>query len=111
MLELQLIMQSYHAAELCLIAAAILILIDYFFPTDWPAHVGYFCIAAAVFFWVWAPLTWWTGFRSLLLAVGVDKLLTILHHVLLHRWLANAPGTERYEQEMAESEAAGEASA
>ncbi|MEM7313121.1 MAG: hypothetical protein AAF497_08200, partial [Planctomycetota bacterium] len=101
MLETLTQMQSYHAAEIFLIAAAILILIDYYFATDWPAHVGYFCIAASVFFYVWNtnPGTIWELAPSLLLAIAVDKILAVLHHLFFFRFLANAPGTERYEME------------
>jgi hypothetical protein len=91
-------MQSYHAAEIFLIAGAILILVDYYFATDWPAHVGYFCVAASVFFHIWTGSAWEVA-QCLLVAVAVDKVLAVLHHLIFFRFLANAPGTERYEME------------
>lgn len=43
-------LQAYYAAEILLGLGVLLILVDYFFPTDAPAHFGYFCIALATFF-------------------------------------------------------------
>ena len=33
---------NYHAAEILIVLAIVLILIDYLFPTDVPCHFGYF---------------------------------------------------------------------
>ena len=38
-----------------LLAAIALIVIDAFFPTDWPARLGYFLAAAALFFLIPLP--------------------------------------------------------
>ena len=99
------LLQSYHAFEILLAIAGILILIDYFFPTDWPAHLGYFCAGAAAFFRVIVPdhvgdekflaqpgLVWDLT-RSLILGIAIWLILEILHQLIFRRFLTNAPGT------------------
>ena len=48
-------LQNHHAVETLVVLGGLLVLVDYYFPTDWPAHVGYVCIAAAFFFIVNLP--------------------------------------------------------
>ncbi len=95
-MELLANLQSYHACELLIAFAALLILVDYFFPTDWPAHLGYVCVALSVFFGMWqtSPGATWSLVPSLLLAGGVWIGLAVLHRVCFRRFLENAPGAE-----------------
>lgn len=98
-------LQSLYAAEWLLIATAALILIDYFFPTDWPAHLGYVCLAVASFFFVWGSgIGPWDLPPSAGLAVGVWVVLAVLHRLLFHRFLTNAEGTEGYDEQFGEQE-------
>ena len=88
-------LQSNFAAEALVAIAAILILIDYFFPTDWPAHLGYVGLAVAAFFFVWGGgLAPWALQPSIALAIGVWVGLAVLHRLLFSRFLTNAPGRE-----------------
>ena len=65
--------------------AVALILIDYFFPVDYPAYLGYLFFAAGMF---WAfPLG---PLFSLLASLGVFVLLLVLHRVWFSRYLTNA---------------------
>ena len=91
-------LQSAHAAEGLLVFAALLVLVDYFFPTDWPAHVAYVAAAAASFFWVWtsAPGAFWGLVASGILAFAVWLALAIAHRLFFVRFLENAPGTPGY---------------
>lgn len=63
-------------------AAVVLILIDYFFPVDFPAYIGYLCFALGMF---WAlpfgPVP------SLVGVVLIFALLLLLHRVLFSRFL------------------------
>ena len=103
MIEILANLQGHFAAEWLLAIAAILILVDYFFPTDWPAHVGYVCVAVASFFFVWgAGIGEWHLSASVALAIGMWVSLAILHRLVFRQFLANAPGTERYVEERAE---------
>ena len=90
------LLQSYHAFEILLTLAGILILIDYFFPTDWPAHVGYLCAGAAAFFEVFrtGPNVFWDLTKSAALGIGVWILLEILHQLVFRHFLTNAPGSD-----------------
>ncbi len=87
-------LQSYHAGECLLVLAAVLIVVDYFFPTDWPAHFGYVAIAAASFFLSWssAPGAFWDAVKSGGLAIGIWLALAVLHRLWFHHWLSNAEG-------------------
>jgi len=71
-------------------AAVLLILIDYFFPVDYPAYLGYFCFAAGMFFALPFGIL-----VSLLLAVVIWVVLLVLHRVWFSRYLTNAPSAER----------------
>ena len=85
MTELLMDLARYPLMEVFAIAAVVLVLIDYFFPVDFPAYIGYLCFALAMFFGV--PL----GFmQSVLAAVGIWVLLLILHKVWFRHFLTNA---------------------
>ena len=82
-------LQAYYAAEILLGLGVLLILVDYFFPTDAPAHFGYFCIALATFFIAyrasWAPV-WCVA-----VFVAAWILLGLLHRFFFRNFLENAP--------------------
>ena len=50
LLELIDTLQSNHIVEILIVLAGVLIVIDYFFPVDLPAHLGYICLGLATFF-------------------------------------------------------------
>ncbi len=83
-------LSAHHAFEILLALGVVLLLVDYFFRTDVPAHFGYLCFAGALFFAL--PLT---VTSSLIAGIGAFALLEILHRVCFSRFLTNAPGTER----------------
>lgn len=100
-------LQGIYIFEILLVAAGVLILIDYSFPTDVPAHIGYFCIAAAVFFRISGSFFFPTAnqfFTNLGIALAVWVGLGILHRLLFRRFLENARGTEGFEGAQAENE-------
>ncbi len=90
------LLQSYHASEILLALAGILVLIDYFYPTDWPAHLGYFCVGAAVFFAVFrtGPDVVWDLSKSLTFGVAIWILLEFLHRLVFWRLLTNEPNAD-----------------
>ena len=93
-------MRALHVPELLAVVAGVLILVDYFFPTDWPAHVGYVAFSGSMFFVAYmyglAPV--WS-----LVVAGITWLvLCYLHRVLFRRYLENAPGTPGYEGDQPE---------
>jgi membrane protein implicated in regulation of membrane protease activity len=67
------------------IAAVVLILIDYFFPVDFPAYIGYLCFSAGMFFAL--PLTF---IPSLIAAIVIFFLLLFFHVQLFSQYLTNA---------------------
>jgi membrane protein implicated in regulation of membrane protease activity len=69
------------------IASVALILIDYFFPVDFPAYLGYLCFAAGMFFAL--PLT---VVPSLIAAAVIFLLLLFFHVRLFSKYLTNAQG-------------------
>ncbi|MCA9836121.1 MAG: hypothetical protein KC422_04380 [Trueperaceae bacterium] len=80
-------LQNWHAMEISFIVAVALILIDYFFPVDFPAYIGYFFFAFGLFFAMpFGPLL------SGLFALGSFLLLLAMHVVWFSRFLTNAPG-------------------
>jgi hypothetical protein len=70
--------------------AIALVLIDYLFPVDWPAYVGYVLFALFVGATISAP-----PLLSLAVVVAVLILALLLHRFLLSRFLTNAPMWER----------------
>jgi membrane protein implicated in regulation of membrane protease activity len=79
-------LQQWYAGPALVALAVVLILIDYYFPTDWPAHLGYFCFAAGMFFVV--PLGVAASGGA---AAGIWAALAALHQVWFRRFLTNAP--------------------
>ena len=88
--NLVLTLVNWHVMEILFVLAIVLILIDYFFPVDYPAYIGYLCFAAGMFFAL--PFT---VLPSLLAALGIWILLLVLHRVWFTRFLTNAPGAQR----------------
>jgi hypothetical protein len=86
----------FHVTEILFGLAALLILIDYYFPTDVPAHFGYVCLSLAVFFV--AYLNAFPLLVCLLSGIGFWVLLAYLHQTLFRHVLTNAPGTERHKR-------------
>ncbi len=76
-----------------LLSGVALFLIDYFFPVDWPAFVGY--LAVSIFFGATAPVGQTT---SLLVMVCVFVGLLVLHMLVLTHFLTNAPKYERLDK-------------
>ena len=81
---------DWRAMEILFVLAVVLVLVDYFFPVDYPAYFGYFCFAAGMFFVVPFGVV-----TSLLVALGIWIVLLVLHRVLFTRFLTNAPGAQR----------------
>ena len=74
-----------------LFASAIgLVLIDYLFPVDWPAYVGYALFG--VFIGATVPLS--VAYSGLSMVV-VFGLMLLLHKTVFSRYLTNAPKHER----------------
>ena len=71
-------------------ASVLLILVDYLFPVDWPAYLGY--IAFSLFLGATVPLS---PFSSLIFMAGVFILILALHEFLFAKFLTNAPRYER----------------
>ena len=90
--DLLLTLNSYHAPAVLAVLGGLLLLADYFFDTDVPAHFGYACFGFAAF--LMGPAT----FReSLLIGVLVWSMLLNLHFMflreVLERDLAESPQT------------------
>lgn len=77
---------SWHADWLLLAASVVLILIDYFFRTDLPAHLAYFFVGAGTM--LRAPLTLWP---SIAVGLAVWILLELLHRRWFGKYLENVP--------------------
>lgn len=90
MTDLLLRLSSYPLMEVFLIAAVVLVLVDYFFPVDWAAYVGYLCFALGMF---WAVPFGPVG--SLVTALVLWVLLLILHKLWFSRFLTNATRPRR----------------
>ena len=89
--DLLLTLADWHVMELLFGLSVVLILIDYFFPVDYPAYIGYLCFALGMFFAL--PFT---VLPSALMSLGIWVGLLLLHRVWFSRYLTNAPGTETY---------------
>jgi len=74
-----------HVPELLFVLAVVLVLIDYFFPVDYPAFVGYVCFAGGMFFVL--PLS--VG-ASIGCALMILAALLVLHRLWFSRFLTNA---------------------
>ncbi len=87
MTELLVRLAGNPVMEVLFVLAVVLVLIDYFFPVDYPAFIGYLCFALGVFF----AVPWRSG-PSLVAAIASWALLLVLHRVWFTRFLTNAPG-------------------
>jgi len=88
------LLNDFHIFYILLGLGAVLVLIDYFFPTDWPCFVGYFCFGAAVFFAV--PFLFG---KSLIFGIATFVLLLALHHFVFSKFLTNAPGKNPWDRD------------
>ena len=75
--------------ETFVIMGVICVLVDYLFPTDWPAHVGYVLFALATFFA--ADLAGLSPLWSAVVGAGTWLFFAFLHRTLLGELLDNAP--------------------
>ena len=85
MYDVILALRDARIVEVLFIASIFLVLIDYFFPVDYPAYIGYVCFAVAIFFVAPFALP-----LSLLLGVGVLAILLLLHRQFFTHYLTNA---------------------
>jgi len=85
-------LSKHHAMEILMVLGVVLVLIDYYFRTDVPAHFGYLCFALSFYFALGGRFTPITG---LFVALGVWVLLELLHCLFFSKFLTNAPGKER----------------
>ncbi len=84
--ELLITLNDYYAPAILAIVGGLLILADYYFDTDVPAHFGYACFAFAAF--LMGPAT----FReSLLIGMLVWSMLLNLHFMFLRALLERDP--------------------
>lgn len=81
--------QQCHAFYICLVIGFSLVLIDYLFPVDWPAYLGYFMFGLACFFGTSHDIT-----RSTFWFFGVFFGLLIAHKFIFSRFLTNAKHLE-----------------
>ena len=83
-------LQANHILEILLAAGVLFILVDYFFPTDLPAHFGYLSLALGTFFIAYrasiAPV--W----CIVICLVSWAILGILHRLVFFKFLSNAPG-------------------
>jgi len=84
---------SYAWPWLFILAGLVLVLIDYLFPTDWPAYLGY-----VLFSWGIFGLSG-MGTFGLRFCLGLATLvgLLVLHHIYLSRFLTNADDDDQPE--------------
>lgn len=87
MTDLLLKLSNYPMMEILCIAAVALVLIDYLFPVDWAAYLGYLCFALGMMWAVpFGPL------GSVITALVIWVLLLFLHKIWFSRFLTNAVG-------------------
>jgi hypothetical protein len=82
-------LQTNRIVEILIILAGVLIVVDYFFPVDLPAHLGYVCLGLAAFFGFPTDLTW-----SIIFGMLVWFFLATGHRFWWGEFLENAPGSE-----------------
>jgi hypothetical protein len=75
-----------HLEWWLLAAALVLLLIDVFFPTDWPARLAYVCAALGLFL-----LVPFTPIASLGIGIGFWALMEFFHRAWWGQYLRNAP--------------------
>ena len=81
---------NFPYMEVLFTLAVALILIDYFFPVDYPAFLGYLCLAGGIYFALPLPAV-----PSLLLGLSVWVILLLLHQFCFSKYLTNAPVTRQ----------------
>ena len=77
---------EYHAPAVLAVLGGLLILADYYFDTDVPAHFGYVCFAIAAFLMGPALMR-----ESILVGLLVWSLLLNVHFMYLREVLASEP--------------------
>jgi membrane protein implicated in regulation of membrane protease activity len=77
-------LQEWNAPWYLLVAGVLLILIDYYFRTDAPAHFAYFAFGLVVFFVANLPLV-----LSIVAGLATWLVLAILHRTVLYKYLHN----------------------
>lgn len=80
--ELLIDLNDWHAPAVLAVVGGLLILADYLFDTDIPAHIGYACFAVAAFLMGPASLR-----DSFFVAALVWSLLINVHFLVLRRFL------------------------
>jgi membrane protein implicated in regulation of membrane protease activity len=80
------ILSRSNAFYAFLILGVVLIMVDYYFPVDWPAYVGYLCFGLAVFFALMESL-----FISAIGGLAVFVVMLVMHFTVFSRYLTNAP--------------------
>lgn len=88
MTDFLLTLSNWPMMEILFILGVVLILIDYFFPVDFPAYLGYLCFAGGMFFAV--PFT---AVPSLVTGAAIWVVLLILHKLWFYKFLTNAHQT------------------
>lgn len=76
---------DWPVMEVLFVAAVVLVLIDYFFPVDFPAYFGYLCFAGGMFFALPYGLN-----PSIVIALLIFALLLTLHKLWFTKFLTNA---------------------
>ena len=79
-------LQSNHIVEILIVLAGLAIVVDYFFPVDTPAHLGYICLGLAAFFAFPLPLTW-----SIIVGLLTWFFFATGHRFWWGQWLENDP--------------------
>ena len=90
-MELLTTLQDNHIVEILIVLAGILIVIDYFFPVDTPAHIGYVCLGLAAFFAFPVGLVW-----SIIVGLLTWFFLATGHRFWWGDWLENAPSADAF---------------
>lgn len=81
---------DWPVMEALFVLAVVLVLIDYFFPVDFPAYLGYLCFAGGMFFAM--PFT---ATPSLVIGILIFLLLLTLHKLWFSKYLTNAYDRKR----------------
>lgn len=90
MSELMLLMAEPPVMWGLLLAAILLVLLDYLLPVDWLAFLGYLCFA--LFMMVTIPAS---PVASAIIGVAVFVGMIVAHQSCFSRFLTNAPHCER----------------
>ena len=85
-------MADWHVMEILFALSVVLILVDYYFPVDLAAYLGYLCFAGGMFLALPLPVV-----PSALCGVAIFVVALLLHWFWFSKYLTNAPGAERAE--------------